>query len=170
MELKDVQHQSKTDTIRTALAEIKGTHPEGLLTAEAVVDAARHPDHPLHSFFTWDDTQAAEQWRLLQARGLIRKVRVLPSNDSDMPTVPKYVSLMSDRQREGGGYRETSDVLTDDDLLAELKATAAKELQGYLDRHACLTELCEKVASAASDAGVPVEPPKNRRKRSSRKE
>ncbi len=49
-------------------------HFKGELTPKDVVDDARNPNSPLHSFFEWDDGAAAEQHRLHQARGLIRSV------------------------------------------------------------------------------------------------
>ena len=49
-------------------------HYKGELTPKDVVDDARNPNSPLHSFFDWNDTSAAEQHRLHQARGLIRSV------------------------------------------------------------------------------------------------
>ena len=41
------------------------------LTPEIVVADARSPGSPLHSFFEWNDFEAAEQYRLHQARNLI---------------------------------------------------------------------------------------------------
>jgi len=47
---------------------------KGELTPSDVVNDARNPNSPLHSFFEWSDSVAAEQYRLSQARGLIRAV------------------------------------------------------------------------------------------------
>lgn len=49
-------------------------HSHGELTPEDVVKDARRNNSPLHRFFEWNDTKAAEQHRLAQARGLIRAV------------------------------------------------------------------------------------------------
>lgn len=48
----------------------------GDLTPALVVDAARDEDHPLHDRFDWDDSDAAEKWRINQAAHLIRSVKV----------------------------------------------------------------------------------------------
>lgn len=42
-----------------------------------VVEAARDPQSPLHGVFTWDDAKAAESFRVLQARALVRAVVVV---------------------------------------------------------------------------------------------
>jgi len=46
----------------------------GILTPSAVVDEARPEDSPLHAAFEWDDSIAAEKYRLEQARRLLRQV------------------------------------------------------------------------------------------------
>lgn len=58
----------------------------GTLTPALVVDAARDPKHPLHSRLEWDDSAAAEKYRLDQAAALIRSVRI---TYADNPTGPK---------------------------------------------------------------------------------
>ena len=48
----------------------------GKLRPIDVVERARDPKSVLHDCFEWDDTKAAEQWRLRQAAQLIREVSV----------------------------------------------------------------------------------------------
>lgn len=49
---------------------------QGLLTPDAVVAEAKNKSNALHNFFEWTDRDAAHQYRLDQARQLIRSVRV----------------------------------------------------------------------------------------------
>lgn len=134
--------------VSTELAKIAGESEEGLVTAQSVVDTARHPDNPMHKHFIWDDEKASESYRLMQARQLIRWVKVTSPNNGKT-SVQKYVSLMADRKREGGGYRETAKVVNNKKLRAELEDTAKTELASWVRRHAVLTELCERVKAAA---------------------
>jgi hypothetical protein len=46
-----------------------------------VVDVARDEAHPLHTRFEWNDTEAGERFRLIQAAALIRSVRVIYKTD-----------------------------------------------------------------------------------------
>jgi hypothetical protein len=48
----------------------------GQLAPEAVVEAARDPASPLHGYFLWDDEAAGHEFRMEQARQLIRSVTV----------------------------------------------------------------------------------------------
>lgn len=96
------------------LAKQKG----GMLLVDDVLDAAKDPHCILHRHFQWDDTKAAESYRKMQARQLIQKCVVTIDKAPDVQ-VRAFVSLATD-QIAGGGYRMTADVLSDDDLKAQL--------------------------------------------------
>ena len=61
-----------TQTIDT----LKSMEVGGRLTAQNVVDEARDPASVLHGHFTWDDSTAADAYRLIEARQLIRRVKL----------------------------------------------------------------------------------------------
>ncbi len=135
--------------VRQALTEVQHAHPDKLLTAEATVEAASDDDSPLHSYFLWDDSRAAAQYRLAQARALIRHITVTMPDDKEEAKLPKYVSLQSDRRKPGGGYRETRSVLNSKEMLAELEETARKDIDGVLRRFEMLKSLVARVRKAA---------------------
>lgn len=117
---------------------------DGVLKAEAVVEAARPPDSPLHGSFTWDNSEAAERWRLHQARNLIRvSVEYLNVPDSEPVKVSSFVSLTPDREQEGGGYRLMVNVMSRKDTRAQLLEDALAELKSFEDKYAGLKELAE---------------------------
>lgn len=70
--------------------ELLRKEAKGELTPEDVVKDARNDNSPLHSFFEWDDGEAAEKFRLQQARGLIRAVVAVYVSD-DKPAVRQKV-------------------------------------------------------------------------------
>jgi hypothetical protein len=111
----------------------------GTITPERVVEAARDPKSPLHSRFTWENDEAAHQWRLQQARQLIRVcVSVVPGTTVNERV---FVSLSRDSQKEGGGYRVTAEVLSDKELREELLAEALNDLDIFKQKYARLSEL-----------------------------
>lgn len=65
------------DAVAARLLEI--SNRDNGLTPQSVVDDARRKSSPLHDCFEWDDTEAAKEWRLQQARNLIRAIRITPS-------------------------------------------------------------------------------------------
>jgi hypothetical protein len=66
-------------TLREELQQIY--HEHRTLSPRLVVDTARPDDHPLHHLFQWDDAEAAERFRLVQAAQLIRSVKVVYRED-----------------------------------------------------------------------------------------
>ena len=64
------------------------------VTPKSVLDMARNEKHLMHNYFEWDDTVAAEKYRVDQARYLIRNLTVtIIRKDKDPTTTRKYVSL-----------------------------------------------------------------------------
>lgn len=135
------------ESVRRQLEAIQDADPEGLLRPEAVVKAAKGANHPLHSHFEWDDKKAGAKYRLSQARQLIVRVKVI--SEATAPAAPVFVSLINDRSKTGGGYRQTATVLKNADLIEQLRTTALIELRGWVRRHRMLNELTGAVAAAA---------------------
>lgn len=62
----------------TVQAEIdRLTAKHGGFQNNMLVEAARKKGHPLHELFVWDNSRAAESYRLGQAAQLVRSVRVV---------------------------------------------------------------------------------------------
>ena len=86
------------------------------LTPESVLHAARLKSSPLHDGFTWDDTEAAKQHRMSEARYMIAAVVIViddehppirafcniktPDNPSDIIDFTKKASLLSRQQKK----------------------------------------------------------------------
>ena len=90
-----------SDAIRELAEKNSGT-----LTPELVLDAAKSKRSPLHSFFCWDNTEAANQYRLIQAAQLIRRIRVTyhPTEDRSVK-VRAFVNVV-----EPDDHPEPSDI------------------------------------------------------------
>jgi hypothetical protein len=115
---------------------------DGILKADAVVEFAKNEDTALHSKFEWDDTKAGHQWRLAQARNIIRiNVEMIKGSGDDMP-VRMFVNLKDDRYNgDGGGYRRTVDVLTDEERRRQLLKEALADANAWRKRYKHLKEL-----------------------------
>jgi len=113
----------------------------GLVHPQDVVDAARPVHSPLHRFFLWDDTKAAEEYRKWQARELLQvTVEIIKTKDGDVP-MQVFCSLSTDRV--DGGYRAMVDVLSDKQLRAQLLEDALREMRLFEERYKRLSELAE---------------------------
>jgi len=100
----------------TVGGELDRIHREnGVLTAPAVVDAARPEDSVIHPAFTWDDFAAAEEHRRWQARQLIRAVVVKsPEGEKDQ----KWVHVAVKDQKVSDGYQPVSVVVNSPSMFA----------------------------------------------------
>lgn len=131
----------RRELIRAELEQIRHSHG-GLLRPEDVVKFARNKRSALHSEFEWDDAKASAEYRLWQARNVIRvAVTVLPSPHADQEPVRAYVSVVSDRVQPGGGYRSIADVMTDDEMRAEIVNEALGEVKRWRRKYERLREL-----------------------------
>lgn len=74
---------------------------QGVVTPEAIVEAARDSAASLHSVFEWDDAIAAEAHRQEQARSLLRRLVVSYRRDDGSMSAPtRYVVKLQARPDE----------------------------------------------------------------------
>lgn len=112
----------------------------GRLVAAQVVDASRPDDAPLHDHFEWDDQQAAEQFRIDQARYLIRSITVSVETPEQVSQVRAFVSVIRDEDRS---YTSIAHALSDEDLRTQVLQKAWAELEAWRKRYAELIELAD---------------------------
>lgn len=80
--------ETSQDVIHRALLSLER---DGRITPESVIVAAQNPKSPLHDRFEWDDSVAAHEHRLQQARGLIRSVMVQITTEERIISTVHYV-------------------------------------------------------------------------------
>lgn len=133
----------KNPEVIAALERIaKANHGE--LRVQDVVKAARPAASPLHSWFNWDDSEAAQQWRLQQARQLLRVTVAYIGDDEESIPIRVFVSLSTDRYNgKGGGYRVTTAVLSDAERRQQLLDDALEEMKRFRAKYAELKELAD---------------------------
>lgn len=117
METAMTTSQAKIELLRTLESE------RGRLDPEDVVEAARDPESVLHNDFEWDDTEAARQHRLNQARRVIRSVRLNVTVNRIPLSVPAYVRDLSG---DVPGYRNILEVRNNEDAA---RATVIDAMQ-----------------------------------------
>ena len=86
--------------------ELQSLVVDGVLNPESVVDAARNPNSSMHGQFNWDDSEAAHQYRISQARALIKRVKVNVIRADD--AVVRVSSFI--RSTTGSGYQSTQQI------------------------------------------------------------
>jgi hypothetical protein len=111
----------------------------GILLPADIVAAARNPNSALHPHFEWDDTAAADAYRLEQARSLIKIVVVPVTMGTETVIVPFYQVSTN-----GHGYESVIVLMSDDDKHKELVLSALGRARDGLRN--VPDDTCQKVA------------------------
>lgn len=117
------------ETLHQQLQTIHTRH--GRLDPADVVTEARADTSPLHRYFTWDDTTAAEQYRLDQARALIRRVKIeiLTEPHTEPIRVRGFVSVDTAGENASRHYQPLTEVAGDDELRERVLDEARRDLR-----------------------------------------
>lgn len=132
-------------TIQSELLAIQAANPDNILFPAEVVSWARErPGSALHRSIEWDDTRAADQYRLDQVRHLIRLHIIDERGEASV------VSLSIDRC-DVGGYRSIVDLADRPDLRQVMLEDALADLHRVEKKWRHVKEL-EEVWAAADAA------------------
>lgn len=134
--------ESRKQAVMRRLRELSGEN--GTLTPEAVVADAANPASELHSCFEWDDTKAAHQHRLDQARGLIR-IRMTTVVDEVEVRAPSYLRTPGTESKDQG-YTSTLKLRDD-------KEAARVALRAEIGRVVSALERARDIAAVLGLAG-----------------
>lgn len=119
----------------------------GMVQPEMVVEQARATDSPLHDLFTWDDTAAAEKYRLGEARKIIGSIRVTFHEQEKV--APAFLSVRVERD-DGSirqGYVDVQRALSSRQMRERVLKDAFRQLRAWQRRYRMLTELADVVAA-----------------------
>lgn len=114
--------------------------PDGELNPEDVVEDAKSEDSPIHDEFEWDDTKAAKEYRLFQARRLTKSFEVVWIEEEVEVQTVGFVSLEVDND---ASYRTSRRVLTDPEMRQQWKEQALRELRRWRNTYQHVKELQE---------------------------
>lgn len=108
-------------------------------TPQAVLEKARDESAELHKCFTWDDSIAAERYRLTEARLVTRQLVI---KEVEVPKDRPEVRLFYKTDNESG-YKPTQIIVRQEDEYKKLLARAYAELRAFKAKHSMLKELQE---------------------------
>ena len=107
--------------------------------ADLVDWAASHPLSALHSQFEWDDETAGYNYRIWQARQIIKTYVLLEQKDSDVEIVP-VISVPSLRQGEEGSYLSRDVVAGREEYRLEIVEEIRNKLRALRDKYEPITK------------------------------
>jgi hypothetical protein len=135
----------------------------GRIGPRTLVDEARDPTSPFHDFFEWDDEEAGDQYRLIQASQLIRKwkgsvMRVdAETKTVKIETVRRVQSPSTSRAKGADSYETVESIMADPAKRDDMLRTVLRELSAYRRRYAQLVALADvwRAIDEAIDLHVP---------------
>lgn len=104
---------------------------------EEIVDKARDESTELHKCFEWDDTKAAEKYRVYQARQIVCHLIVKEVDDEPQKQEVRFF-YKTDSQE---GYKPTSYIIRNKDEYHKLLDRALTELKAFQRKYSTLKEL-----------------------------
>lgn len=108
---------------------------KGVFSAEMLVEVSRDKDAPLHGMFEWDDSIAAEKYRVQQAGKIIRSIVVVGDNK---PVAYRAFSSIGSK-----AYMSTARAVSSEKTRAILLKSAKNDLVAFRRRYQALSELAE---------------------------
>lgn len=104
---------------------------------QEMVDRARDENSELHKCFEWNDSIAAEKYRLQQARTILAMLRFKPKKEGEQSV--RVFSLTTEKST----YQPTKQFLVQADEYQDLLKRALAELEAFKRKYSTLSELEE---------------------------
>ena len=139
-----------TDAVK-ALAEKHG----GTITPEIILEDAKRKKSPLHCFFCWDDTAAANEYRRIQASMLIRRIKVTYQTPddrsvrvrafvnviepSDQPE-PEDLEVHGVNARPRGIYVDFTTAVKTEDYKDQMIRQCKRDVESFRSKYSAITE------------------------------
>ena len=125
------------------LARIEGEHSN--LTPELVLEESRNESAVLHPCFEWDDSIAAEKYRLDQAGYLLRNIVITVTKTADAkvdaPEEVKVRAFVNVSEEKKGVYVPIKTALSQENYRKRVLENALAELLMFQNKYSIYVEL-----------------------------
>lgn len=105
------------------------------ITPQEMIEKARDEQSELHKCFEWNDTVAAEKYRLQQARVVLSMLVFKPKTEEEQPV--RIFSLTTEKST----YQPTKQFLVQADEYQDLLKRALAELEAFKRKYRTINEL-----------------------------
>lgn len=128
-----VDYDKESDKISEIINRL---FPDGQFTPQQVVDAARPKNSPLHEYFEWNDSAAAELYRLNQARKIIQCLVV----DIEGEEIREFHNVFV-KEEDRRMYVRADRAMRAEPLWKQVLETALQEAVSWRKRYESLKQL-----------------------------
>lgn len=134
------------------LETIESTH--GCLTPQNVLESSRAEDAPLHKCFEWDDSIAAEKYRLRQAGSIIRNIVVVNEAKGEAKQIRAFVNVEPKCRSKCGVFVNVRKAMEEEESRETVLQNAKLELAAFKSKYitfATFDETWEKLFSTIEE-------------------
>jgi len=113
------------------------------LTASGLLEEASKESSPLHGLFEWDNSKAAEKYRLIQARNVLRRYNVTESDpEAKLVHVPAVIIQKGDSPE--GQYKRAGAIVSQPTEFERAMSEALNRLKSAKEAVDLLQNLANK--------------------------
>ncbi len=117
------------------------TKEKGIVSPRELLELARPEDSILHDLFEWDDSVAAEKYRLVQARHIMNHLTVELITNGESIKAPAFINIELTTDEDGQGYLDIESVVKSKTLKDHMLEQAMKEMITWKARYNLYKEL-----------------------------
>jgi hypothetical protein len=116
---------------------------DGFVTNKSLLEAGRPDDSVLHGLFEWNDSKAAELYRLRQANDVITHIHIIVEEHPKQP-YRGFVDIQeSNGQTEPGRYINIKSAMANEETRKVLLSAALAEMKRFAEKYSQYKELSE---------------------------
>jgi hypothetical protein len=139
------QHKVAADVVAMEIDRLTSENGGKRIDANGFLAASSSPTSPVYPEFNWDDSAAAHEFRLQQARNILNSLQVtIERPNGGAITVPLMVTVekpgSAGRKQD---YTNLAWAMSDEDLRTEVLRNALRELAAFKRKYATLSELAQ---------------------------
>ena len=118
---------------------------ENGITAERLLELSMDKDALMHKCFEWNDTKAAEKYRLSQAGQMIRTLVAVQVNDEPVEEQRVFVSVTQTAHAERGIYKPIVTAMSSENEKKIVLENALRDWQIFKGKYSKLSELASAI-------------------------
>lgn len=140
------------ETAGVELERIERKH--GQISPKLVLDESRKESAPLHKIFEWDDSIAAEKYRLQQAGSIINNLVVVLDEYEHKEPVRAFVNVVANAPARNGEFVSIVSAMQSEEAREAVLQNALRELKEFQKKYKDLGELAGIFAEIGKLQGI----------------
>jgi hypothetical protein len=105
------------------------------LSAESILEEAKHKTNVLHDLFCWDNTKAANLWRMQQARVFINEIKIIIDSKEYYAFENVKIAVTSDGTTSIREYKSREEIITNEELRKQIIESAYSQLVYWKNKY-----------------------------------